>query len=73
MNQIQTLTPTSDSDRLNHKPWAVNEVTTLFDLPFNDLMFRAQTVHREHFDANAVQLSTLLSIKTGGCEEDCGG
>ena len=71
MNQIQTLTPTSDADRLNHKPWTVNEVTALFDLPFNDLMFRAQTVHREHFDANAVQLSTLLSIKTGGCEEDC--
>ena len=71
MNQIQTLTPTSDADRLNNKPWTVNEVTALFDLPFNDLMFRAQTVHREHFDANAVQLSTLLSIKTGGCEEDC--
>lgn len=67
------MAPTFDADRLNHKPWAVNEVTTLFDLPFNDLMFRAQTVHREHFDANAVQLSTLLSIKTGGCEEDCGG
>ena len=71
MNQIQTLTPTSDADRLNNKPWTVNEVTALFDLPFNDLIFRAQTVHREHFDANAVQLSTLLSIKTGGCEEDC--
>jgi biotin synthase len=43
-----------------------------FALPFNDLMFRAQTVHRNHFDPNAVQLSTLLSIKTGGCSEDCG-
>ena len=71
MNQIQTLTPTSDADRLQSKPWTVNEVTALYDLPFNDLMFRAQQVHREHFDANAVQLSTLLSIKTGGCEEDC--
>ncbi len=48
------------------------EIETLFDLPFNDLMHRAQTVHREHHDANRVQLSTLLSIKTGGCAEDCG-
>jgi biotin synthase len=44
----------------------------LFALPFNDLLFRAHTVHREHFDANRVQRSTLLSIKTGGCPEDCG-
>jgi len=44
----------------------------LFDLPFNDLLFHAQQVHRQHFDANAVQRSTLLSIKTGGCSEDCG-
>ncbi|KVT73405.1 biotin synthase [Burkholderia ubonensis] len=52
--------------------WRVADVVALFELPFNDLMFRAQQVHREHFDGNAVQLSTLLSIKTGGCEEDCG-
>ncbi|AOK42088.1 MULTISPECIES: biotin synthase BioB [Burkholderia] len=52
--------------------WRVADVVALFELPFNDLMFRAQQVHREYFDANAVQLSTLLSIKTGGCEEDCG-
>jgi biotin synthase len=57
--------------RSNPEPWTVNAVAALFDLPFNDLLFRAQQVHREHFDANAVQLSTLLSIKTGGCEEDC--
>ena len=44
----------------------------LFDLPFNDLLYRAHTVHREHFDPNRVQRSTLLSIKTGGCPEDCG-
>ncbi len=43
----------------------------LYRLPFNDLLYRAQTVHRTHFDANAVQISTLLSIKTGGCPEDC--
>lgn len=48
------------------------DVQALFELPFNDLIYRAQTVHRQHFDANAVQLSTLLSIKTGGCSEDCG-
>jgi biotin synthase len=52
--------------------WRACDVEALFDLPFNDLLFRAQSVHREHFDANAVQLSTLLSIKTGGCPEDCG-
>ena len=52
--------------------WSQQEIEALFDLPFNDLMYRAQQVHREHFDANEVQLSTLLSIKTGGCAEDCG-
>jgi biotin synthase len=53
-------------------PWTVAAVESLYALPFNDLIYRAQGVHREHFDANAVQLSTLLSIKTGGCPEDCG-
>jgi biotin synthase len=52
--------------------WNQASVAALFELPFNDLIFRAQTVHREHFDANAVQMSTLLSVKTGGCSEDCG-
>jgi len=51
--------------------WTVEEISQLFSLPFNDLLFRAQQVHRAHFDANNVQLSTLLSIKTGGCPEDC--
>jgi biotin synthase len=51
---------------------AVSEIEALLDLPFNDLVYRAQTVHRENFDPNRVQLSTLLSIKTGGCPEDCG-
>ncbi|MDP3821878.1 MAG: biotin synthase BioB, partial [Burkholderiales bacterium] len=51
--------------------WSVDAVQALFDLPFSDLLFRAQQAHREHFDANEVQLSTLLSIKTGGCPEDC--
>src|ERR1700761_4036634 len=52
--------------------WSKHEVLELFNLPFNDLVFQAQTVHRANFDPNAVQLSTLLSIKTGGCPEDCG-
>ncbi len=52
--------------------WSREAVEALFELPFSDLVHRAQTVHREHFDANEVQLSTLLSIKTGGCPEDCG-
>ena len=52
--------------------WSVPDVETLFKLPFADLMYRAQQIHREHFDPNAVQLSTLLSIKSGGCTEDCG-
>lgn len=51
--------------------WQREEVTALFNMPFNDLMFRAQSVHRENFPANEVQISTLLSIKTGGCAEDC--
>ncbi len=51
--------------------WNRSEVETLFALPFADLMFAAQTVHRRHFDANEVQLSQLCSIKTGGCPEDC--
>ncbi len=48
------------------------QALVLFDLPFNDLLLRAHTAHREHFDPNRVQRSTLLSIKTGGCPEDCG-
>ncbi len=54
------------------KRWTVAEVQALFELPFFELMYRAQQVHREHFDPHAVQRSTLLSIKTGGCSEDCG-
>ncbi|RJG02649.1 biotin synthase BioB [Noviherbaspirillum sedimenti] len=52
--------------------WPVDKVLELFNLPFNDLVFRAQQVHREHFDPQEVELATLLSIKTGGCPEDCG-
>ncbi|MEQ8824585.1 MAG: biotin synthase BioB [Filomicrobium sp.] len=51
--------------------WTLAEARAIYELPFNDLLFRAQCVHREHFDPNVVQKSQLLSIKTGGCPEDC--
>lgn len=51
--------------------WTLQQVQSLLALPFNDLMFKAQTIHRQHFDPNHVQVSTLLSIKTGACPEDC--
>src|SRR3546814_1672435 len=57
-------------DGLRHD-WTHAEVQALLDLPFNDLLFRAQTIHRQNFEPNTVQLSTLLSIKTGACPEDC--
>ena len=53
------------------KLWTVDAVAELFELPFNDLLYRAQQVHRAHFSADEVELATLLSIKTGGCPEDC--
>src|SRR5689334_11075962 len=52
--------------------WTSADAWTVYRLPFNDLLFRAQSVHRSHFDPNRVQLSRLLNIKTGGCPEDCG-
>ncbi|WP_257547081.1 biotin synthase BioB [Sphingopyxis sp. DBS4] len=52
--------------------WTREEIAALFELPFNTLLWQAQSVHRQHHDPNAVQLSTLLSIKTGGCAENCG-
>ncbi|WP_254924265.1 biotin synthase BioB [Bordetella genomosp. 4] len=51
--------------------WPHEDILALFELPFMDLLYRAQQIHRQHFDANAIQLSSLLSIKTGGCPEDC--
>ena len=56
--------------RVRHD-WTRDQVQALFDLPFNDLLFQAHTVHRAHFDPNTLQRSTLLSIKTGACPEDC--
>ena len=60
-----------ERDPIRHD-WTRAEVRALFDLPFPELMFRAQSLHRQHFDPCELQLSTLLSIKTGGCVEDCG-
>jgi len=52
--------------------WQLEEVQALFETPFNDLIFKAQSSHRQHFDPNEIQISSLLSIKTGSCSEDCG-
>jgi len=60
----------SQDTRLRHD-WTFDEASALFELPFADLIFRAQQAHREYFDANQVQMSNLLSVKTGGCPEDC--
>ncbi len=64
--------PASATRSAQRHTWSVAEVQDLLGLPFSDLMFQAQQVHRAHFDPNWVQVSTLLSIKTGACPEDCG-
>ncbi len=56
---------------MHRHDWTAQEILALYALPLNDLIFQAQSVHRQHFDANEVQISTLCSIKTGGCPEDC--
>ena len=58
-------------ERIRHN-WHIDEVLALFAMPFNDLIYQAQTIHRQNFDPNEVQVSSLLSIKTGACSEDCG-
>ena len=64
-------TPLTASPIATNKRWQLAEIVALFELPFNDLIWQAQNVHRANFDPNAVQISTLLSVKTGGCAEDC--
>ena len=64
--------PAKDLHAPARSDWTREEIAALFDLPFPELMFRAACVHRAHFDPSEVQTSTLLSIKTGGCPEDCG-
>jgi len=66
-----TQTATAIDNNLRHD-WQVEEIDGLFNLPFNDLLFHAQQLHRHYFNPNQVQVSTLLSIKTGKCPEDCG-
>ncbi|MEW8284401.1 MAG: biotin synthase BioB [Candidatus Thiodiazotropha endolucinida] len=60
------------TESILHHDWSLDEIEALFELPFNDLLFQAQSVHRANFDPNQVQMSSLLSIKTGACAEDCG-
>lgn len=62
----------NDSHTLLRHNWTRTEAEALYDLPFSDLIFRAQNIHRSHFDPNHVETASLLSIKTGGCPEDCG-
>ncbi len=61
----------ANPERIRHN-WHIDEVLALFAMPFNDLIYQAQTIHRQNFDPNEVQVSSLLSIKTGACSEDCG-
>ena len=58
------------SGQIRHD-WTLDEIRTIMDQPFNDLMFQAQSIHRQHFNPNEVQTSTLVNIKSGGCAEDC--
>lgn len=69
--QAATLSPDGAAPARSGR-WTVAEVEALYQLPLMDLIFRAQQVHRQNFDANEIQRSTLLSVKTGGCSEDCG-
>lgn len=61
-----------DEKTFGSMKWSISKIQSLLDKPFNDLIFEAQQVHRQYHDANVVQLSTLISVKTGGCPEDCG-
>ena len=77
MKDVTTAPPPmlnlSDNDKMTvGETWPIRDVNALFELPLNELMFRAQQIHRVHFDPTEVELATLLSIKSGGCEEDCG-
>lgn len=71
MNVHVIPTPAATADPVRHD-WTRAEAQAIHDLPFNDLLFRAASVQRRHFDPNKVQLARLLSVKTGGCAEDCG-
>jgi len=73
LNFDAAMTAQSEQHTASSKPTITREyIAELFDMPFMDLLLQAQQVHRQHFNANEVQISTLLSIKTGNCPEDCG-
>jgi biotin synthase len=71
MQLASPLTQAAPSSPATLRRWALDEVLALYDMPLMDLLWQAQGVHRAHFDPNAVQRSSLLSVKTGGCSEDC--
>ncbi|WP_416066995.1 biotin synthase BioB [Rhizobium sp. ZK1] len=69
---LKTEAATATEHGCIRDPWTLTSARELYDLPFNELLFRSQTVHRMNFDPNRVELAKLLNIKTGGCPEDCG-
>ncbi len=71
MDTLSSAVSPSAAAQPSSPKWTVSQVEALYDLPLMDLLFRAQQVHREHFDPNEIQRSALISIKTGGCSEDC--
>jgi biotin synthase len=72
MLDVQDHTAAAATNEAVSPRWTRETAWSVYRLPFNDLLFKAQSIHRQHFDANRVQLSRLLNIKTGGCPEDCG-
>ena len=71
VDAVEMKRSSQGADLLRHD-WDRREAEALYELPFADLMFRAQGIHRANFDANHIETASLLSIKTGGCPEDCG-
>jgi biotin synthase len=71
LNKLSSNTSSTDTQATIRHDWTIEVVNALYILPLSDLMFQAQTIHRQNFDPNQVQVSTLLSIKTGACPEDC--
>ncbi len=72
LQAVEARCSSPETDRSVRHDWTLEEAQALYDAAFNDLIFAAQSVHRRHFDPNTIQKSKLLSIKTGGCPEDCG-
>lgn len=72
MQKIYDFIQNNNTEKQKAIDFSFDDAKTIYNLPFNDLIFRAQQIHRTHFDPNAIQISRLLSIKTGGCAEDCG-